>query len=331
LADGLEKEWDLRKKELEGKEIVSIYFGGGTPSLFGPKPIQKILGQISNLSQGCEITIEANPEEADAELLREYHQIGINRLSLGVQSLDDRSLQTLERSHSAAKAKEAILSAKDAGFDNISIDLMYDLPDQTEASFCYTLDQVAHLPIQHLSLYNLTIEPHTSFHRRKETLLSKLPSPSASLKLLQAAIQTLEKAGLKRYEISAFGKPSKHNSGYWAGREFLGFGPSAFSFWKGSRFRNVANIQRYAKSLKEGRLPIDFEETLYYPANLKERLAVQLRLLEGVDLSGWNLSEEMLNTLSRLEKEGFLQQQGPLWKLSEKGTLFYDTLASEII
>lgn len=331
LADGLEKEWELRKKELRDKEIVSVYFGGGTPSLFGAGPIQKILDRIENLSADSEITIEANPEEADLKLLKEYRQIGINRLSLGVQSLDDRSLQTLERSHSAAKAKEAIFAAEQAGFDNISIDLMYDLPDQTEASFRYTLDQVDRLPISHLSLYNLTIEPHTSFHKRKETLLPKIPSPSASLQLLQTAVEKLENAGLKRYEISAFGRPSKHNSGYWTGRPFLGFGPSAFSFWQGSRFRNVANIQRYAKALKDGGLPVDFEETLSYPANLKERLAVQLRLLDGVDTADWNLPEETLTTLLRLEEKNLLQKKGSLWKLSEKGALFYDTLASEII
>lgn len=330
LAEGLEKEWGFRKPEIETKPIASIYFGGGTPSLFGPRSIGDILSRIQT-PPSCEITIEANPEEASEPLLAEYRKLGINRLSLGVQSLDDRSLQTLERIHSAAKAKEAIWAAARAGFTNISIDLMYDLPGQTEASLRYTLDQIKDLPIAHVSLYNLTFEPHTVFYKRKEKLLPQVPSPPESLRLLQNAVDALESAGLKRYEISAFGLPSVHNSGYWTARPFLGFGPSACSFWNKSRFRNVANLQRYARSLNEGRLAIDFEEKLQYPADVKELLAVQLRLKKGVDLSSWNLPEETDKTLQQLKREGFVQQTNSLWQLTDKGMLFYDTVAVELI
>jgi putative oxygen-independent coproporphyrinogen III oxidase len=331
LAEGLEKEWELRRAQIESKNIVSIYFGGGTPTLFGPRQIAKILDRIPEIPSDCEITIEANPEEATLELLAAYRQIGINRLSIGVQSLDDRSLQTLERIHNAAKAKEAILAACKAGFTNISIDLMYDLPGQTEASFRYCLDQIEDLPITHVSLYNLTFEPHTVFYKRKETLLPQIPSPTTSLKLLQSAVDALEAAELKRYEISAFGRPSIHNSGYWTGRPFLGFGPSAFSFWDKSRFRNVANLQRYVGRLREGLLPVDFEEKLQHPADLKELLAVQLRLKKGVDIETWNLPEETRKTLERLKLEGFVKQTKTVWQLTDKGILFYDTVAVEII
>jgi oxygen-independent coproporphyrinogen-3 oxidase len=248
-----------------------------------------------------------------------------------VQSLDDRSLQTLERIHNAAKAKEAILIARKAGFKNISIDLMYDLPGQTEASFRYTLDQIADLPITHVSLYNLTFEPHTVFYKRKEVLFPQIPSPAASLKLLQSAIDALETIGLKRYEISAFGLPSIHNSGYWTGRPFLGFGPSAFSFWDKSRFRNVANLQRYVSHLRKGLLPVDFEEKLQHPADLKELLAVQLRLKKGVNIENWNLPKETHKTLEQLKLEGFVKQTKTVWQLTDKGMLFYDTVAVEII
>ena len=331
LAEGLAMEWSLRRDQIGDNEIQSIYFGGGTPSLFGPDQIQSILGRITNRTPNCEITIEANPEEASENLLRAYRQIGINRLSLGVQSLDDRSLQTLERIHDAKRAKEAIFAAHKAGFTNISIDLMYDLPGQTESSWRYTLDQIADLPIAHLSLYNLTFEPHTSFYKRKETLLPLVPKEELSLQLLQTAVHTIESAGLKRYEISAFGLPSIHNSGYWNGRPFLGFGPSAFSFWEGTRFRNIANLNQYTKILKTGTFPVDFEETLPYPDDVRERLAVYLRLKEGVDLQGWNLPETTHTVLDRLEKEGFLSNNGTRWKLTEKGMLFYDTVAVEII
>ncbi len=331
LAEGLKKEWELRAPQVESKKIASIYFGGGTPTLFGPEQIAAVLERIDGKSTDCEITIEANPEEATYELLAEYRRIGINRLSLGVQSLDDRSLQTLERIHSAAKAKEAILAGAKAGFTNISIDLMYDLPSQTESSFRYTLDQLADLPISHVSLYNLTIEPHTVFYKRRKTLLPQIPSPATSLHLLQNALDALEKVGLKRYEISAFGRPSIHNTGYWTARPFLGFGPSAFSFWEKTRFRNIANLQRYVKLLKEENFPVDFEEKLSYPADLKELLAVQLRLKAGVDIDAWPLPEETHKTLRKLELEGFIRQTSSVWQLTDKGMLFYDTVAVELI
>ncbi len=331
LAEGLKKEWQLRSFQIQSKKIESVYFGGGTPTLFGPRQIADILERIQGLSPDCEITIEANPEEATEDLLAEYRQIGVNRLSLGVQSLDDRSLQTLERIHSAAKAKEAILAGSRAGFTNISIDLMYDLPSQTEASFRYSLDQLSDLPITHVSLYNLTIEPHTVFYKRRTTLLEQIPSPATSLHLLQHAIEALENLGLKRYEISAFGRPSIHNSGYWTARPFLGFGPSAFSFWEKTRFRNIANLQRYAKLLNDGKFPVDFEEKLAYPADLNELLAIQLRLKAGVNIETWPLPEETKKTLQRLEREGFMKQTASVWQLTDKGMLFYDTVAVEII
>lgn len=308
------------------KNIVSIYFGGGTPSLF-VHGIQKILEKISaHFSLDCEITIEVNPEDATLELFEKLLEMKINRVSLGVQSLDDRSLQTLERIHSAKKAEDAIFQASRAGFKNISIDLMYDLPDQTESSWMYSLSKLAHLPIQHLSLYNLTVEPHTSFYKRRDAL--KFPSEETSLRFLERAVVTLESIGLKRYEISAFGKPSIHNVGYWTGRPFLGFGPSAFSFWNDERFRNCSNLQRYTRALKEVKSPVDFREKLPYPQNLREKIAVQLRLLDGIDA---NLPSEILKTLEPLVDQNFLVKKNGRIFLSEKGILFHDTVASQIV
>lgn len=312
---------------LQNKRIVSIYFGGGTPTLFAPDGIAFLLQLIG--PQNCEITIEANPEECTKELFQDLHNLGINRVSLGVQSLDDRSLAVLERQHSAKKAKEAIFLAHDAGIKNISIDLMYDLPDQTEASWQYTLDQLASLPITHLSLYNLTIEPHTSFYKRK----LKLPNSNLSLKMLQSAVHHLEKVGLHRYEISAFAKPgfeSHHNLGYWTARPFLGFGPSAFSFWQGERFRNIANLHRYARALAEGKSPVDFREKLLYPANMKELLAVRLRLLEGADLPD-PLPDETKIAIEKWIGNGSIQVDKNRIRLTDRGRLLYDSIAEDLI
>lgn len=324
LADALLLEWKKNLPLLEGKKIVSVYFGGGTPTLFGPDQLAPLLERIGRISG--EITIEANPEEADVVLLREYRKLGINRLSLGVQSLDDRSLQTLERIHSAKKAKEALWNAQEAGFDNVSIDLMYDLPGQTEASWEETLQQLGALPFHHLSLYNLTIEPHTPFHKRGV----QPAGGEKSLFFLQRALERFQQIGLERYEISAFareGKQAEHNKGYWTGRPFLGFGPSAFSYWEKERYRNVPNLLRYAKRLKQEDSPVDFRERLSDEAREKELFVIRLRLSEGAELPA-AVSEQ---TLHRLEEQGLLQQNKNRVTLTERGMLFYDTIATELI
>ncbi len=334
LKEALLREWNLLRPLWAGKQIASIYFGGGTPSLF-PEGIESLLREIRgsgvSLLPDCEITIEANPEEGSEELFARFRKMGANRISLGVQSLDDRSLETLERAHTAKKAKEAIFAAKRSGFENISIDLMYDLPEQTEASWAYSLEQLPELSVQHLSLYNLTIEPHTAFHKRKV----KTAGSEMSFRLLQRALETLERVGLKRYEISAFAKEgfaSRHNLGYWTGRPFLGFGPSAFSYWNGERYRNIANIHRYDKLLKEGKSPVDFRERLPYPADLKELLAVQLRTAAGVDLSSFpQLPEETIEALEKLKRASLLFQEGARIYLTSQGMLLYDSVAEEII
>ncbi len=240
------------------------------------------------------------------------------------------SLETLERIHSAERARQAILNAQKAGFENVSIDLMYDLPGQTEESWRYTLDQLEELPIHHLSLYNLTIEPHTAFHKRKV----ETPTGDLSLRFLTAALEKLEAIGLKRYEISAFALPgyeSRHNLGYWTGRPFLGYGPSAFSYWEGERFRNIANINRYSQALKTGQSPVDFRERLPYPANINELLAVGLRLKEGIDIRSFPIPKETEGPIEKLKMQGLLKEEGARLQLTERGTLFYDTVAAEIV
>ncbi len=312
---------------MENKAITSIYFGGGTPILFDG--IKDLLEWIPR-ENDCEITVEANPEDASDSTFFKLREWGVNRLSIGVQSLDDRSLQTLERIHCAEKAKQAIHNAHKAGFQNISIDLMYDLPDQSEEGWRYTLDSLDDLPIQHISLYNLVIEPHTSFYKRQIQPCGGIKS----LRLLDAALKKFEKSGFTRYEISAFAKvdrQSRHNIGYWTARPFLGFGPSAYSYWNGERFRNIANLHRYARALKEGQSPIDFTETLSYPANVKELLAVQLRLIEGVDIRTFALPESTMQALTKLQGQGLLEHSAHQWRLTTQGTYFYDTVATEII
>lgn len=333
MREGFALEWQRQKGFLAAQDsrIVSIYFGGGTPSLLDAEDIQTIIQRCGPLADDCEITIEANPEDNSPALFEALKKAGINRVSFGVQSLDDRSLEVLGRSHTAIQAKRAIASAASAGIHNISIDLMYDLPDQTESSWRYTLAQMGDLPIQHVSLYNLTIEPHTSFYRRKSQLV--LPQPETSLRLLSGAIETFEKLDFDRYEISAFAKPgfeSRHNMGYWTFRPFLGFGPSAFSYWNGERFQNTPNLQRYVKALKENSSPIHFRETLPYPNNLCEQIAVGLRLKNGCQVP-LSIPQETKDVLTRLQGAELIVEEGLRIKLTEQGMLFYDSVAAEIV
>lgn len=344
--EGIEKEWQLHKPLLEGRRIVSIYFGGGTPSLLHEKTIEYILRLIFDeahlfysIADSCEITLEANPESVSLEKMRALKKLGINRLSIGVQSLDDHQLVLLDRRHLATKAIQALEDSHASGIHNLSIDLMYDIPGQTLDSWQRTVDRAMQLPISHLSLYNLTIEPHTLFFKKRKALQKQLPTPEASVEMLEYATTSCARTGLKRYEISAFAKEgyfSRHNTGYWIGRPFLGLGPSAFSYFQGKRFKNVSSLQKWLSTLHAHQSPIDFEETLSSDAAFRELLAIHLRLLEGID---WTLFTQqhgkvpsgILTTIQDLCQQGLLQQQENIVLLTEKGQLFYDSVAEALI
>ncbi len=343
FVDALLKEWSLRLPQLVGKRIVSIYFGGGTPTKLAPSAYEKILEKIDQsgiqIAEDCEITLEANPEDITRIGMEQYKAAGINRVSLGIQSLDDQELVILGRTHNASKALEAVQTVYDAGIVNISGDLMFELPHQTLHTWEKTLHRISQLPLSHLSLYNLTFEPHTIFFKNQQQLLPQLPSEEMRLQMLQTAVQTLESMGLGRYEISAFAKPgmhSRHNTGYWTGRPFLGFGPSAFSYWQGSRFSNVANFNKYLNDLEQDRFPLDFEECLPYPRNLQELFAVRLRLLNGIDLTQWTstygpIPEALEKPLMGLIEKGWIERCDAAVKLTPSGQLFYDAVAAELI
>ncbi len=325
---GLKNEWKLIQSLIQGKEIVSLYLGGGTPSLLGPEKIGEIL---SWMQVKGEITLEVNPDDVTLEKMEAFQKAGINRVSLGLQSLDNPLLKKLGRLHTAQKAIEAVHLTAQAGIKNITVDLMYEIPGQTLKIWEETLDRVSTLPITHLSLYNLTFEPGAVFYKKQKELSPLLPSPEESLAMLNAACTKLRAMGLSRYEISAFAKPgfeSVHNTGYWTGRPFLGLGPSAFSFWEGRRFRNVCHLKKWKEILSQGQLPRDFDEKLSPLASLHERLAVRLRLFEGAPRSEFPIDSDLVKKL--LEKE-WLTLTPTHFQLTETGRLFYDSVAEEII
>jgi oxygen-independent coproporphyrinogen-3 oxidase len=342
LMQGLSLEWQYWLPHIKEKTIASIYFGGGTPSLLGAERINEILSWIKSsvkLVDHPEITLEANPEHISHSLMASYREAGINRVSIGIQTLDDQLLNVLTRQHDSKKAIEAVYATAGAGLSNISIDLMYDLPGQNLQQWVQTLKQASALPISHLSLYNLTIEPHTVFFKKKELLQKIIPDEEISLQMYESAVRELEEKGLKQYEISAFAKTgyqSKHNSGYWTGRPFLGLGPSAFSYWEERRFRNICHLNRYTEALSNYISPIDFTEELDPQSKMRELFVINLRLCSGVDLAYFQtIHQELYSvlkiTLEKLQAQGLICLSSTHATLTKRGILLYDSIASELI
>jgi len=336
------QEWELRRSLLKDHTLVSIYFGGGTPSLLSPQEIHAILQAIAStitIATDCEITLEANPETTNAMHMQEYCNIGINRVSFGIQALHDDLLQTLGRTHTKQRAKEAVLEAHHAGIRNISIDLLYDLPHQELCMFQETLQEACTLPITHLSLYNLILEEGSFFYKQRQKVQPLMPSQELSLAMIEYATAYLSNCGFARYEISAFAKDnyqSRHNTGYWTARPFIGLGPSAFSYLKGKRFQSLPHMSSWKSSIEQGIMPDGFTETLPENAHKRELLTIELRLLNGVDLSCFQkrhgiLTQDVHDSLEKLLKQGLIQQNHHHIALTERGMLFYDTVASELV
>ena len=338
LLQALLQEIDLYSDFFQSTSLVSIYFGGGTPSLFGAERLSQVLRKL-NYDSSCEITLEVNPEEATSDFMKQFYDIGINRISFGVQSLDDRELLILGRSHSSFRAIQAIETTYTTGFHDISLDLMYETPGQTLASFETTLRRVCTLPINHLSLYNLTFEEGTPFYKNERALRSSIAGDEEKTAMYARAIEILAEGALTQYEISAFcrnGRVSKHNSGYWTARPFLGLGPSAFSYLNATRFRNIANLPRYAKMVASKQKPVDFIDDISAERKITELLTIHLRLIECVDLMSFErrfgaLSHSTHQAIALLVQQGLLLQDERRLHITKKGLFFYDTIATALI
>jgi oxygen-independent coproporphyrinogen-3 oxidase len=322
-------------KEIKNNPLLhaaTIYIGGGTPSMLDIRSLEQIL---KHLPPAIEITIEANPNDLTLEKVKQFKAININRISIGCQSFDDISLKILQRNHSAKTNLQAIENSFNGGIDNISVDLMYDIPDQTIKSFKKSLNIINSLPIKHLSLYNLTLEPNTPFYKEKDKLLPRIAKDDKSLLFFKMAIHHLKNMGFTHYEISAFAKKgylSKHNVGYWTNREFFGFGPSAFSYVNGKRFQNVANLFLYIKNINNNLSPIDFKEELNEPAKTNERLIIGLRMLKGININHLPpLHPSTQQIIKKLLNQKLLKYHGSTLSLSKKGLLFYDLIAEELV
>lgn len=319
--------------------VPSIFFGGGTPSLLDPAQVRALLVSIRGafLTPGdSEITLEANPEGLTEERLRGFRDAGITRLSLGVQSLDNLMLKRLGREHTADEARQACRSARLAGFDNVSVDLLYGLPGQDRSHWQMTLDEIFDWSPAHFSAYALTIEPGTLFAHRPPPDLPDEEDQAAQYHLL---LERAEAAGYEAYEISNFARPgfrSLHNQLYWRGEDYLGLGPGAHSHLDGVRFSNVRSRVAYRREVLAGRAPIESYEILSSEQRLAERIIFGLRLTEGVPLS-WlekrftEAPARLQSFLGRSEECGLLARDGERVWLTAAGRLLSDSLFAELV
>jgi putative oxygen-independent coproporphyrinogen III oxidase len=275
---------------VSGWEVDTLYFGGGTPSLMTGEQLERILASLRStfrLDPQSEISLEANPESLTRERLEGFRSLGVNRLSLGVQSFDDAILGTLGRAHSARQAREAFFLAREAGLDNVSLDLMLALPGQSAEVLEADLLAVGELAPDHLSTYLLEMDKETALRARIEKGELKPPTQDEAGELYQRTRALMEERGYVQYELSNFslpGKECRHNLKYWTDRPFVGFGPSAWSYLARRRFRETPDLEGYLDAISRGTPPRREESPGGIQERLDEAIFAGLRLMEGVDL-----------------------------------------------
>lgn len=288
FTDALIKELEIRPPEFTGRHLSSLYFGGGTPSVLSLTNLERILKHVQKqymINADTEMTLEANPDDLSVDRLTRLKKMGWNRISIGTQSFREEELKLMRRSHDASQARASIEAARKSGFDNISLDLIYGIPGQTEHSWVSNLEQALGLRVDHLSAYHLSFEEGTVFdHWRKKGRI--VPVEDEESVLFYGILRDkMRDAGFEHYEISNFameGKRSAHNQVYWSGRPYLGFGPSAHSFDGERRSWNVASLKKYILCLSKGQLPSKFEE-LSIKEQYHDYLITSLRTSSGAD------------------------------------------------
>jgi oxygen-independent coproporphyrinogen-3 oxidase len=332
------KPGDLAILSSAEEKIETIYFGGGTPSLLDESEIRDILDAIQknyNVDADAEITLEANPDDINEEKLLALKKSGINRLSIGIQSFVDRDLIWMNRAHNAEQALKSIVLAKDAGFDNFSIDLIFGTPGLTDNEWQKNIAMAVDLQIPHISSYALTVEPKTALQKMIESKKKENTDNEAQARQFVILMNTLRNAGYEHYEISNFAKPgyrSRHNSSYWKGEKYIGIGPSAHSFNGNERSWNKANNMIYMKSLQQNIIPFE-KEILTEAQKLNEYIMTSLRTMEGMDLDviekkfSVNEKNRIENLLhSKVKNEYFLQEKNQV-TLTDEGKLFADLIS----
>ncbi len=333
-----ESEW---QRQYLTTPVETVYWGGGTPSLLSEENLASLMTGIREnfiLEPAAEITLEANPDDISPASLAAWRRIGINRLSVGIQAFQASELAWMNRAHSAAQAWQCIPLAQEAGFTNISVDLIYGSPGLSDQDLADNLEKIISLKIPHISCYALTVEPRTALaHRIKKGELPET-DPDKQANQFYHLLNRLELAGYEGYEISNFALPgcrSRHNSSYWQGVPYLGLGPSAHSYNGHTRQWNIANNQLYLSAISQGRIPFE-SEVLTPDQQLNEYIMTGLRTLEGCSLAlieqkwGTAKKEAVLEDASRFLHTGQLTQKNDRLLLTKEGKFMADGIAAAL-
>ncbi len=340
MLASIKKEAILQKNYLS-ETIETVYFGGGTPSLLSVSQLEKLMCVIKaeyKINPNAEITIETNPDDFEEDKLEAWKKIGINRLSIGIQSFVEADLLWMNRAHNALQADTCIRMAKAAGFDNITIDLIYGTPTLSDEAWKENVEKALSLEIDHISCYALTVEPKTGLAKMIQQNKLEDVDPDKQARHFSLLMGWLGDAGFDHYEISNFckpGKKSKHNSNYWSGVDYLGLGPSAHSFNGKSRQWNIANNALYIKNLEEDQVPFELEELTDFQ-RINEYIMTSLRTMEGLSLelisNKWGEQKvvEILKIAQKPILQGFMLHQNQNLILTNEGKLMADGIASDL-
>ena len=342
------REMELRQEALpEPVSASTLSFGGGTPSLMAPELVGRLIeaavGRFG-LARDAEVTLEANPGTLTPERLAGYRLAGVNRLSLGIQSFEDRLLARLGRVHTAREALDAYEACRRAGFDNISIDLMHSLPEQSLPQWCAALGQGIALGPEHLSAYALSVEEGTPFSALRAAGELPLPEEEASALMFEATARLLSEGGFRQYEISNFardGRVSRHNGAYWSRESYLGFGAGAHSFLNpdglGRRWRNSGRLAAYREALGRGTIPEEDTELITLEEAVAECFFLGLRVLDGLDLApleeryGEAALASRLEEAARLQASGALLREGSRIRLAPDAVILANTVFARFL
>jgi oxygen-independent coproporphyrinogen-3 oxidase len=341
FVQSLVKEIELKKKKLNSSPISTLYFGGGTPSILSKIEFKEVINKLNesiDLSQLIEFTIEVNPDDITKDKLEFWLENGVNRLSIGTQSFRESDLKLMNRAHSGIEAFKSIQLAQEAGFSNISIDLIYGIPGLKNTNWIENLERAVSLNIPHVSSYCLTVEEKTALAHLIKTQKIQIPDEELASEQFLIMIDYLEKHGIHQYEISNFSKigmESKHNKSYWSGEIYHGLGPGAHSFNGENRYWNISNNQQYFKSIEQGIIPEEIE-TLSLENKFNELIMTSLRTREGIEMKrmeklfSTDIRSAFEKNISKWVNSGKIIKLENQYLLSKEGRFFADGIASDL-
>ncbi len=345
LLAALEIEAECRGREPPWPDTIfdAVFLGGGTPTCLTDRQLDRVFRMIHDsfrVDSDAEITVEANPETVRISKLRRLRALGVNRLSIGVQSFSDEILRRLGRCHTADQAVRAIVLARESGFENVNLDLMFGVPGQAAPDWADTLERAISLSPEHVSVYGLTIEPGTEFDRMEKEGLLDLPDEAGHVSCYYLALDRLTAEGYRHYEVSNLSKPGfacMHNVSCWNGGDYLGLGPSAHSHVTGRRVANTRGLADYLSAMDEREEAIDMDETLTMDERIHEYILLSLRSVEGMDTGTFRdrFGDDAMGkrgpAIHALAEEGLLAERGSRIRLTRKGLALADSVCAYLM